>query len=215
MNQTHRVVRDAHALRKQRRKVAEGDPSTFDSFKAVRDAGKVAVRADRAELLDTDDLDAFEDGFVSLVMGHLENHFAMPTAASKAAYEIVRGRDYQPSLYRQMMVGSQALAVEVIMDRLAAGFEQVIHELSLIRHEDMPALVDESQMAESDAMRERFLAERESGLRVKRDRSWLFGKGAGVSPAERRRQADEAVAERRRAAADAEAETGLEGDVAV
>lgn len=40
----------------------------FDSFKAVRDAGKVAVRADRAELLDTDDLDALEDGIVTLLM---------------------------------------------------------------------------------------------------------------------------------------------------
>ena len=55
-------------------------------------------------------------------------------------------------------------------------------------------------MAQSDALRDRFIAERESGMRSNRDRSWLFGKGAGVPPAERRRAA-------------AEAKAGLDGDV--
>lgn len=199
MYQTHRIVRDAHAQRLARRKESASAGVAFDSVAAARLAGKVALRGDRADLFDVEDLDAFEDHMVTVMLGVLEGHPVMPVTASKVAFEIIRGKDYQPKLYRQMMVGSQALAVEAVMGRLLAATEQVLHHLSVIPHEEMPAIVDQSQVAESDAFRARVAEERAAGARPPRTKAWLFGKGAGIPPAERKRQAEEAYAARRAA----------------
>ena len=200
MNKTHRIVRDAHAQRQRRRAAIEASESQFDGLKASAEASKLVLQADEAMLLDTEDLDAFESRFASHCLAFFENNPSIPAFASTIGYEVLRDKSYAAKLYKQLCVGSQALAFEVAISRITSGLEEVIRELSLVRHEDLPAIIDESQLAESDALRERFLAERDSGERVVRERPWLFGKGAGVPPAERKRLAHEERMARRLAA---------------
>lgn len=153
IKQTHEIVREAHRQRQQRRieiATTEGD---FDGVKAARQASKIASKADRAEIVDVYDMDIFEQSLATAMLAHLEASPKMQVAASKTAFEILRHVEYKPSLTKQMLVGSQALAVELVIERVMMAAEEVIRHLSMLRHEDFPAMCDASQVAESDALR--------------------------------------------------------------
>ena len=100
MNKTHRIVRDAHAQRQRRREQIESSKAEFDGLKASRDASRLAVQVDKAMMLDTEDLDAFESRFATHYLAFVENDPSIPASASTIAFEVLRQKHDKASLYR-------------------------------------------------------------------------------------------------------------------
>lgn len=93
------------------------------------------MQVDEAMMLDTEDLDAFESRFATHCLAFFENDPSIPASASTIAFEVLREKDDKASLYRQLCVGSRALAFEAAITRITSSLEEVIHQLSLMRYE--------------------------------------------------------------------------------